>query len=477
MTQKSGETRLHKNSIGLAHIVFFVVAAAAPMTAVVGATPPAFAFGNGVGVPGAFILAGVLYLLFSVGFTAMTRHVKGAGGFYSYVSLGLGRPAGIGGALLALTAYFAIQLAIYALFGVFAAATAARLGLDLPWWVLALAVMLVVTLCGRRNIAISGRILGVCMIAELLILLALDIAIVLHGGSAAEGLSLAGFRPSEVLAPGLGVAMVFVLCSYVGFEATAIFGEEAVEPDRTIPLATYVAVLLITLFYAVSTWAIVQYYGPSNLQAAAAADMEGFYFTAAADLLGGWSVEAMNILLLTSLFAGLLSFHNTLNRYFYTLGREGLAWSGLCRIHDTHGSPHVAGMAQTVLVTGLLLAFGLGGADPYAMVFSWMSGLAILCLIAVQIMVSFGAIVFFRKIDHGRSAFTTLVAPALATLGLAGSFILISSNLSLLTGSENSLVLSFPIIVIGLAGLGVGLALWLRQSRPDRYARLGHAFE
>ena len=71
--------RLRKNSIGLSHIVFFVVAAATPLTAVVGATPPAFAFGNGAGVAGAFVLTGLLYLLFSVGFTAMSQHVGSAG--------------------------------------------------------------------------------------------------------------------------------------------------------------------------------------------------------------------------------------------------------------------------------------------------------------------------------------------------------------------------------------------------------------
>ncbi len=73
--------RLARNSVGISHIIFFVVAAAAPLTAVVGATPPAFAFGNGAGVPGAFVLAGLLYLIFSVGFTTMSRHVGGAGPF------------------------------------------------------------------------------------------------------------------------------------------------------------------------------------------------------------------------------------------------------------------------------------------------------------------------------------------------------------------------------------------------------------
>jgi hypothetical protein len=334
--------RLAKNSVGLAHIVFFVVAAAAPLTAVVGATPAAFAFGNGAGVPGAFVLAGILYLLFSVGFTAMSRHVGGAGAFYTYITHGIGKPAGVGGALMALVTYSAVQIAVYGLFGLFMAGAMAPIA-DLPWWVWSFAALVIVHVCGQRNIAFSGAILGVCMIAEIAILLLLDIGIVLAGGGP-EGFGFTSFSPATVFAPGLGVALVFVVGSYIGFEATAIFGEEAENPEKTIPRATYVAVLLITVFYAFSTWAIVQFYGPAAVQPTAEAGLEAFYFTATDTILGPWASQAMNILLITSLFACVLSFHNTLNRYFFALGREGLAFQAarqgspdarlaLCRRH------------------------------------------------------------------------------------------------------------------------------------------------
>ena len=84
---------LRKDALGVPHIVFFVVAAAAPLTAVVGVTPAAFMLGNGPGVPLTFLLVGVLYLLFSAGFTAMSGFVGSAGGFYSYIVAGL-RPVG-----------------------------------------------------------------------------------------------------------------------------------------------------------------------------------------------------------------------------------------------------------------------------------------------------------------------------------------------------------------------------------------------
>lgn len=476
MEQQTGVNRLKGNSIGLAHIVFFVVAAAAPMTAVVGATPPAFAFGNGAGVPGAFILAGLLYLLFSVGFTAMTRHVTGAGAFYAYITRGLGSPAGIGGALTALLAYFSIQVSVFALFSVFVSGFASTLGLDLPWWFWALAGQVVVVLLGRRHIALSGLILGICMIAEMVILLVLDIAILAQGGGA-DGLTGAGFRLSDVFAPGLGVTMVFVLGSYVGFEATAIFGEEASNPDRTIPRATYVAVVLITAFYAFSTWAIVQYYGAEQAQAAAAASLDGFYFNAMGALLGDGVVKVASLLLITSLFACLLSFHNTLNRYFYALGHEGLVWAHVSKVHDDHGSPHVAGLVQAAMVTVILAIFAFIGADPYGVIFSWMSALAVLSIVAVQILVSIAVIVFFRRNSFGRSPLVTLVAPVLATLGLVTAFGLVCSNLSMLTGSESPIVQAFPEIVVLVAVTGFLLALRIKRNQPELYARLGRAFD
>lgn len=469
---------LARNSLGLAHIVFFVVAAAAPLTAVVGATPVAFAFGNGPGVAGAFLLAGVMYLLFSVGFTAMSRHVRGAGAFYTYIVQGLGRPVGVGAAMIILLAYNAVQLGIYALFGVFVAAALEPLGIDLPWWVYSIAGIAIVTALGRRNIAFSGRVLGLCLVAEVLILLLLGVGILLRGGGP-EGLSLDVFAPSTVFTAGLGATLVFVIGSYIGFEATAIFAEEAKEPRRTIPRATYAAVGLITVFYAFSTWAIAQYYGPSQVAAAAQSGLEEFYFTASADILGPWSVPTMSILLIVSLFACVLSFHNTISRYFFALGREGVLASALSRVHPLHRSPHVAGLAQSGLVGSVLLIMALAGLDPYGVIFSWMSVITVLGVLTVQALVSLAVIQFFRTLPAGErpGAFAALFAPALSALCLGGAVGLVISNIEFLSGTESPIVQTFPVL-IAVVGIGGALfANWLRSNRPVLYARLGRALE
>jgi amino acid transporter len=467
---------LRRDAVGATHIVFFVVAAAAPLTAVVGATPAAFAFGNGPGVPGTFLLVGILYFLFSIGFTAMNRFIRSAGGFYPYISAGLGRPLGVASALIALVTYNAIDIAVYGLFGFFCNEIARGAGgWDIAWWVYATGLSVGVYLCGSRNIEFSGKILGLCMVGEVLLFLLLDIFIL--SNDSGVHVTLTSFGPNAIFAPGLGVALVFVVSSFIGIEATVIFGEEARDPERTIARAAYVSVALIVGFYALSTWAIAIHYGPARIAAEAARDPATLYLRAVQSLLGPMAALAMNILLITSLCACALSFHNTINRYLFAVGREGLIWRGFGRTHLTHNSPFVAGAAQTLFVLAVIAAFALAGQDPYAVVFSWMGTFASLGILIIQILVSVAVIAFFRDSVRDVGIWQRLVAPSLAVAGLGACLVLMIANLALVSGSDSIVVESFPVVLMLLGIAGVGFALVLKKREPSVYQQLGRAFE
>ena len=469
-------SQLKRDTIGVSHIVFFVVAAAAPLTAVVGVSPATFAFGNGAGVPGTFLLVGGLYLVFAVGFTAMTQFIGSAGGFYPYISNGLGRPVGVAGAFIALTTYNAIQVSVYGLFGYFVHAMVVDAGgPDIHWLVYVTVLVAAVYVCGIRQIEFSGRLLGICMIAEIAILFALGIAILLAGGGP-DGITLAPFGARAIVTPGLGVALVFVVASFIGFEATAIFGEEAIEPKRTIPRATYIAVTIIALFYAFATWTITLHYGPSRIVEEAAAHTATLYLSAVQQRLGAPAGMVLNLLLITSLFACALSFHNTINRYFFAIGREGLAWSGLARTHAVHQSPYVAGAVQTVIGWCIAAAFALAGQDAYAVVFAWMGTLASLGILVLQVLVSVSIVRFFATNPRGIGIGSRLIAPAVSAVGLATCLVLMIANLSLVSGSESLIVTSFPILLAAIGGAGAAFAIWIRSSRPAVYHELGRAF-
>ncbi|MCY1327616.1 amino acid transporter [compost metagenome] len=467
--------RLDKNSIGVTHIVFFVVAAAAPMSALVGATPPAFAFGN-TGVPAAFVALGLVYLLFAIGFTAMTPFVRSAGGFYSYVTRGLGGPWGMAAAMLAFLAYFTIQVGIYAVFGVFINVTLGPFGLSLPWWMWSVVILAVVFFCGRQHVVFSGRLLGFCMIGEIALLGLFAIGVLISGGGP-DGLTSAGMRPTDFMAPGIGVVIVFVVGAFIGFEATAIFGEEARDPAKTIPRATYIAIAIITTFYAFCSWSIVQYYGSANVRAIAEGHLDTFYMQPLQAMFGSWAGYALNILLLTSYFAALLSFHNTLNRYFFAFGRDGLLWQGLAKVHEKHRSPYVAGTVQVMVVASVIAIFALIDADPYTVVFSGMVTVCGLSILLVQALVAVAIVAMFRKNRYGLSQFRVFVAPAVSGLALAGAFLLVSFNVDLMTGSTNAFVYWLPGLVVLLGAGAAATGLLIRKRNPDLYRALSAAFD
>ncbi|NIL82731.1 Putrescine importer PuuP [Rhodococcus fascians] len=459
-----------KGSIGVVGIVFLVIAAAAPLTAIGGALPIMIATGNGAGAPMAYIVAAVVLLVFSVGYAAMSSHMTDTGAFYAYVGKGLGENVGLGAAGLALLTYTAIQAGIYGL----AASTLQGLvvsygGPDLPWWLWALVLIGIVSVLGYRSIDLGAKVLGVLLVLEIGIVLALSVAVFAQGG--ADGIDVQSFTPDAFLSGSPGIALMFAIASFIGFEATAIYGEEARDPKRTVPIATYAAVIVIGAVYAVSSWAVVLAFGSNSVADAAAADPAGLTFAAAAQFLGATWSDIIQIMLVTSLFAALLAFHNAISRYVFALARRGAAPKALARTHARHGSPHVGSIFQTlsaVLVVGL---FALAGADPILQLFTWMSGLATVSILVLMILTGVAIYTFFARTRVDSRTWHTKIAPVLGTLGLLVVLGLVLDNFTLLIGGSSTIAAILLLIVVGFFVAGLLRGISTRRSRSTEASR------
>lgn len=464
--------RLH-GTLGVMGIVFMVIAASSPLTVVAGAVPVALAIGNGAGVPAAYLLVAIILLLFSVGYSLMSQHITNAGAFYSYITRGISKSAGLGAAFVALVSYTAIQMAVYGLFGATLSDLLSSWGTPIiPWWLLSFAAMALVAVLGYRNVDLSVKVLGVLMLSEVAIIAIMDFSVLGKGG--ADGISFTSFTPSAFFSGSPGIGVMFAVASFMGFEATAIYSEEARNPKRTVPIATYVAVALIGGFYAFSAWAVVIAYGPDNVVAAAGDNLSGLTFAATETYVGPIAQDVMNILLVTSLFAVLLAFHNAISRYLFSLGRERVLSVRFGRSHPKHRSPHVGSLAQTASAFIVLLAFTLVKLDPVANVFSWMSGLATLGLIALMAMTSVGVLIFFHRTDADSRLWNTRVAPFLGLLGLLFLLALVILNFTTLIGGSLALALIFEAILVVAFLLGFLLTQRWKVSRPDTYAQIGN---
>jgi len=469
-----GANQLRKNSLGLIAVTFMVISAAAPLTGVAGAMPLAFLLGNGTGIPATFVLMTLVMLAFSAGYVAMSRHVTNAGAFYAYAARGLGGRTAGAVAIIAIVAYNAMQFGLIGLLGGVATGVFGQFGINLPWYVWSLIAIALVGVLGYRQVDLSARVMIFLVVLEYLIVLLVDFAILGKGG--ANGLALNIFDSSAFFSGSLTAAVLFCLGSFIGFEATTIYAEEAKDPEKTIPRATYLSVLLIGLFFIFTTWLMIVGIGADKLlpTLGALADPTAFFFDLTGTYVGGPFPAIAGVLLVSSLFAALSAFHNYIARYSYVAGREGLLPAAFGRTHDAHQSPHIGSVVQTVMALIVLAVFAGLQLDPVLNMFTWISQVGTLGVLGMMTITSLGVIAFFRKQGGQSSPLTTLVLPGISGLIMAVLFVYIFINFGDLTGTTGgALGIILPALIPVAALIGFLMASRLKASDPAAYARMG----
>ena len=451
---EAAQPSLARDKLGVMAIAFFVIAAAAPMAALVGASPVIFA-SVGPATPIVYALAAGMIALFAVGYLRMSRYITNAGGFVAYIAKGLGIRWASAGAGLAVLCYLTLQIGLWSQYGVFAQSLFKdQFNLDLPpvFWILA--TLAVVTLLVTRGVDASLLVLGVLIAGETLV-----IAVLLTSLVAQDGLSVfsvKGFTTDNLFGPGLGVALLFALLCFTTFEATVVFSEEARDPRRTIPRALYVVIAFVGLFYGLSTWVIGGAIGPDKIQAAAAADPAGVIFNLAETSTGHALSVAMQMLVVTSFIAMLLGVANMFSRYLFALGRAGALPKRLAQV-SRFGTPVTAAVINCLIVGVFLTVALLAGVDPIVTLFAWFSALGTAAFMAILFLTSVSIVVFFAKHDDEHSRWVTVVAPVASILTFGYVGYLTWDNYSLLSGPSTTarwLLVLVPVCLVSGYVLG-----------------------
>ncbi|BCJ48897.1 amino acid permease [Actinoplanes sp. NBRC 14428] len=465
-------TALARDRLGVASVVFFVMSAAAPLTVVAGVVPTGLAVTGLTAISVAFLAVAVVLAIFAVGYVAMARHIANAGAFYAYVAQGLGRPFGVGAAWVALLAYNSFQLASYGGFGAIAAPLFADwFGVDLQWWTIALVAWALVAVLGVRDVAVNGKVLATLLVAEIILVAVFSVADLFAPTFEA---SAAPVDAGSLVGAGAGALLVMAVTGFVGFEQSVVFSEESRDPRRTVPRATYIAVALIAVLYAFSSWAMISAAGGQAVERAGTEGPE-LFFNLASDRLGGAALHLGHALFLTSLIAAMISFHNIIARYAFSLGREGVLPRAFGRTVPGTGAPKNGSLAQSALGLIAILVYAIMGWDPLVQLFFWggtTGGIGVLLLITVT---SVAVIGYFARNPSGEDAWHRLGAPAIGTVLLLVMTYLALTNIATLFGVEPG---SEPTWVVPLAyGVltvtGVGWALILRRTRPVVYEGIG----
>lgn len=450
--------------------MFFVVAAAAPLGFAVGSTPLAIGRG-GIGTAGMFLVVGAFLAIFAVGYTAMTRFVPNAGALSSYIAAGLGRPLGLGTAFVAVLAYAIAATGAIGPFAVFASqALTSITGISTPWEPWAFGALAAMGILGVLNVELNIRVLGIIMLVEVAVLVVLATGILAAGG--AEGLSLQPFRPDAIVGGEIGVVLLVVFAAFAGFEATALFREEARDPVATVRKATFASIALIAVFQAFVTWAIIEAFGGAAVSVANEADRDVYP------------------------------------------GRRAVHWCGLCR------GDHASGCWKLVCIDPCLSqchrplslcarprsgdqpalctplsAHRLGlDCKPFSHRLQCRRS-RLLCHARPRSLsrplrrrqrtcrrqhTGHGnahggcGFAFFWRDRRGVSSWEGLIAPAISALALAAVVYFVLSNIPLFTGREGAINWMLPSINLAVLATGIARALWMRRHRSAAYLSIGH---
>lgn len=451
-------------------IVFIVVAAAAPIAAMIGLAPLQYALGNGAGTPSAYLIAGAILLCFAVGYAAMSRQITNTGGFYTFITRGLGRPVGVPGSFIALIAYIAVGLELAGGFGYFTSLTLQQLlHVSTPWYLWTVIGALAAGLLSYHSVDLNAKVLGLLMVLEIGVLMVLNVAIVGHKGLSA--FPATSFAPHTAFSSGFSVALLIAFNTFIGFESAALYGEESRQPKRTVPRAVYASLLTITVFYGLTSWLGVGATGAAKVQTVAGQQLGNYFLMLSDKYVASAFSTTVSVLVCTSIFASMLAIQNAASRYIFSLGRERVlpSWTG--RAHPRHGSPARATLIVTganLLVPGL---FALTHQNPYLTLVASMTGLGAIGIITLQGLAAASVIGYFWR-HPDRHWWKTLLAPAVGLAGLVVAATLVVAHFSLLTGTKSTIINALPWLIPAVSVVGLLYAAWLRHNRPAVYLAL-----
>jgi amino acid transporter len=484
----SGRTDVHKlrgGAIGLGGVLFLTVTGSAPITAMLLNTPIVVGSGEGMGAPAAFMVATVVLTIFSVGYVAMARKKTTAGGFYSYISQGLGREIGFGAGFGSVVAYSVFEASLAGGFAYFLYLKLQAYGVTISWAWLAIGMVVLIGVMTYFDVSFSAKILAVGLVTEVLILLLFDGMLLAKGHIYWSAINpvkaFTSFPASKGVAAGaIGIGLFFAFWSWVGFEMAPNYGEESRDPKRNIGRAMYISVIGLGVFYTITSWASLAGYSSAKAAISTAqSNASNFYFIPSSQYAGHWVTSVMSYLIITGSFACGMAFHNTTARYIYSLGREGMLPPVLGKTHPKWHSPHIASIVQSVISLFIIALFAIftGTGNPatqaYGQLYGLMAVMGVIIILSVQALVSLAILVYYERYHKDEAHWwTTRLAPVLAFITQGYVVYLLFKNISFL-GAGYGYAKLFGPIDLAVVLIGVGVAFYYKKRRPELFQNVG----
>ncbi|WP_119157667.1 APC family permease [Caldimonas tepidiphila] len=396
---------------------------------------------------GAWVLGGLISLVGALCYAELATAWPHAGGDYHFLQRAYGRPVSLLFAWARLSVITTGSIALLAF--VFGDYMTAVLPLPVGSTGLSAALYAALSVIGLSAVNLLGVRAGtraqvwltLAEIAGLLLIVAAALTLAGTPAPAAPPPAGAGGAPSVAA---FGMAMVFVLLTYGGWNEAAYISAELREPRRNMVRALVLSILAITLLYCVVNWAYWSGLGLEGMgrSSAIAADLLQVAFGPAGE-------ATISVLIAVTALTSINATMIVGARTSYALGRDWPALRRLGRWDAARGTPSSALRVQCLAALALVLVGAATGSGFRAMVeftapvfwlFFLLTGIALFVL--------------RRKEPHAERPFRVPLYPLLPLLFCAVCAYMLWSSLSYVSsqsiGALNAAWISVAVLAVGL---------------------------
>jgi len=400
----------------------------------------------------AYAVGTVMLLFVAFNLNQFAKRSTHAGSMYRYASAGLGFGGGALCGWCLVWAYGFIGLAGTTGFAIFSGKLLEMIHVEAPPVLLFALCLGVSFLLAYKDIKISTLVMLGLEAFSCFFILVLCVVVFAHH-RAPDG---AQFHFSELSLPKLGMGVVVAIFSLVGFESSTAFGEESINPLKTIPRSIIWSLILTGGFFiVVSYFEVLGTRGYSDPLDKIDAPLNV--------LATIYQVPFLSPLLsagaMFSFFALASSCMNAGARVMFAMGRHQFFHKATSAAHEKHGTPHVAlsTMATTmfVVVTVCRYVFKLQVLDE----FNDAGTMGAFGFLGAYFLVTIAAPLFVKKLGER--------TPKDVALCAAGVVLMLIPAVGSVYPVPDPPVRYFPYIFLAYLGVGVGRILWMRMRVPE----------
>jgi amino acid transporter len=360
---------LEPNVVSLWGLVSQSLAGMAPTCDVVAFMTAGAAFAL-VALPLSYLFAFALMFIEVNTIYHLSKHRGSAGGYYSYVSSGLGPRAALFTALMVIF-YQTLSVAGIPVYvaGVFLPGLGkAYLGIDLPAWFWIPTVVFFIGvpwLLGVLGIRPTVKTLVLTSSLEIAFLIVASIVII---GRAHPALPLHPFNLAAVGVKGVAMGMIFAITSFIGVGSHAPLGEEAkgvrTQEGRLIGKAAVLSLTLVGAALTISAYALTVGWGENRMASFSTANAPGV--TVFLHYLGPIGAVALVVLAINSALMDSVALTTSSARVLYAVGRDKLLQTSFAVVNGRRAPARSIGtIAVGAIAAALVVGLALGPSNGF----------------------------------------------------------------------------------------------------------------